>query len=346
MPKRLIRRPSAPMVVSSLALFVALGGVGYAATGGNFILGQSNSATSATTLVAPVATAALKVSNQSTDPNAVPLTLTAAANHAPLKVDRSTKVANLNVDWLDNLDASAFLRRGVAQTNNVSAAGGVVDVTNTGTTNGVQGKTTSPTASGVYGQNDAGGFGVAGRSLQSGGVGVLAEGNTHAIVATSNSSGAAIDATNSNGPALALHSSGAPMTVDDTTKVANLNADQVDGASIVSNRVVSTTQGDHILDLPGFGFIYVDGCDHTNTRWIWTSNGTGNAYVTVFDLANPGDGLFQGAFSSIVSATRPHKYDMLQLARNTGGATSIAQVTLSTDAAPCVFAASAVVQPG
>ena len=100
------------------------------------------------------------------------------------------------------------------------------------------------------------------------------------------------------------------------------------------------------LDIPGFGFIYVDGCDHTNTRWIWTANGTGAAYATLFDLANPGDGLFQGVFSSIVSATRPHKYDVFQLARSTGSTTSIAQVTLTTGGGPCVFAASAIVQPG
>jgi hypothetical protein len=211
----------------------------------------------------------------------------------------------------------------------------------------VQGITSSATASGVYGENDGGGFGVAGRSNQPGGVGVLAEGNTHALVASGGTAiAAAIDATNGSGPALALHGPGAPMTVDSSVKVANLNADEVDGASIVSNRIVSTTQGDHILDIPGFGFIYVDGCDHTNTRWIWTANGTGAAYVTIFDLANPGDGLFQGAFSSVVSATRPHKYDLIQLARNSGSTTSIAQVTLSTDAGPCVFAASAVVQPG
>jgi hypothetical protein len=49
-------------------------------------------------------------------------------------------------------------------------------------------------------------------------------------------------------------------------------------------------------------------------------------------------------FSSIVSAIRPHQYIMVQLARDTGAATSIAQVTLTTDAAPCVFAAQAVVQ--
>src|SRR4051812_42369153 len=43
---------SASMAVALLALFVALGGVGIAATGGNFILGVPNTATSPTELSA------------------------------------------------------------------------------------------------------------------------------------------------------------------------------------------------------------------------------------------------------------------------------------------------------
>jgi hypothetical protein len=50
-------------VVGYIALFVALGGTTYAANGGNFILGQTNSATSSTQLSAGSAGAALKVTN-------------------------------------------------------------------------------------------------------------------------------------------------------------------------------------------------------------------------------------------------------------------------------------------
>jgi hypothetical protein len=50
-----MRKPSPAMLVALAALFVALGGVGIAANGGNLILGQSNSATSQTSLSAPVA---------------------------------------------------------------------------------------------------------------------------------------------------------------------------------------------------------------------------------------------------------------------------------------------------
>jgi hypothetical protein len=159
-------RLSAPLAVAMVALFVALGGVAVAAPGDNFILGQSNSSTTTSALDAPVDGANLLLSNASTGANATALQLTTASNRAPLTVNSTTKVAKLNVDSLDNLDSTAFLRRRVTQTNNVTTAGGVVDVLNTGTTNGVQAKTNAIAASGVYGENDSGtgGFGVAGRA--------------------------------------------------------------------------------------------------------------------------------------------------------------------------------------
>jgi hypothetical protein len=157
--------------MGGLALFISLGGVAYAATGGNFILGQANTATSSTQLSASGATTlnALKVTNTNTAAGATALELNAPAGHAPMKVNRSVKVGLLNVDLLDGLDSFAFIRKGVAMTAAVTTAGGVVDVTNTGTTNGVQGKTAAGSASGVYGENTSGaGFGVAGRAGSSG----------------------------------------------------------------------------------------------------------------------------------------------------------------------------------
>jgi hypothetical protein len=55
-------------VVSLTALSIALGGTTYAATGGNFILGQSNTAAAPTQLSSPTTNAngALKVTNTST----------------------------------------------------------------------------------------------------------------------------------------------------------------------------------------------------------------------------------------------------------------------------------------
>src|SRR5437879_2553779 len=55
-------RPSHGTVVAYVALFVALGGTAVAATGGNFILGKSNSASTPTALSSGAANA-LKVTN-------------------------------------------------------------------------------------------------------------------------------------------------------------------------------------------------------------------------------------------------------------------------------------------
>jgi hypothetical protein len=164
MRKRLKERLSPSMAVSLTALFISLGGAGYAATGGNFILGVPNDATTTTRLTAPVAGNALQVTNTNTDPAAAPLSLVAAPNHAALKVNTVAKVANLNVDRIDDLDSTRFLRNGILQTGAVPT-GGVLNVTNTGSANGVQGKTASGSASGVYGENTGGaGFGLAGRA--------------------------------------------------------------------------------------------------------------------------------------------------------------------------------------
>jgi hypothetical protein len=96
-------------VVSLAALFVALGGTTYAATGGNFILGKSNSASSTTALTAPVAGKGLQVTNTSTGAGATALGLNVASGKAPFTVNSGTKVANLNADKLDGIDSSGFL---------------------------------------------------------------------------------------------------------------------------------------------------------------------------------------------------------------------------------------------
>ena len=52
---------------------------------------------------------------------------------------------------------------------------------------------------------------------------------SHGVAALTSGPGAAILATNYSGPALELHSTGTPMTVDSQVKVDNLNADMLDG---------------------------------------------------------------------------------------------------------------------
>src|SRR3954454_9577369 len=80
------RRPSASLVISLLALFLALTGWGYAATGGRLILGRSNTAGRTTTLRARKGPAAsFKVKRETT----------------PFMVSSVRKVAKLNADKLD-----------------------------------------------------------------------------------------------------------------------------------------------------------------------------------------------------------------------------------------------------
>ena len=120
---RLMRRyPSPSLVVSIIALVISLGGAGYSATGGNFILGRANSASTQTRLVTPLAGAAFRVDNTSTATNATGMTVITNAARPPLVVNSSTKVRNLNADRLDNLDSSQFPRKVVVSYNLVSGA--------------------------------------------------------------------------------------------------------------------------------------------------------------------------------------------------------------------------------
>src|SRR5262245_1920257 len=104
------RRPSASLALSLLALFVALGGTTYAATGGNFILGQANDATSQTSLSAPIANKALQVTNNSAAAGASGIGVTVASGKPPLVISSGAgKATNLNADKVDGKDSSAFL---------------------------------------------------------------------------------------------------------------------------------------------------------------------------------------------------------------------------------------------
>ena len=94
---RFARRPSASLVISLLALFLALTGWGYAATGGRLILGHSNTAGKTTTLKAKKGPAASFKVKRGT---------------APFKVSSGKKVAKLNADKLDGVSSSGFYRSG------------------------------------------------------------------------------------------------------------------------------------------------------------------------------------------------------------------------------------------
>lgn len=104
MTRKLFPHPAT--AIALVALFVALGGVGMAATGDNFLLGKSNSATSSTSLVAPIAGGkALQLTNtDTTRDGSTALGLSVGSGHPPFTVNSKKRVTNLNADLLDGLD--------------------------------------------------------------------------------------------------------------------------------------------------------------------------------------------------------------------------------------------------
>jgi hypothetical protein len=106
MMKRIEHRLSPATVIALIALFVALGGVGVAATGGNFILGQSNTAGATTALKSGVTTGpTLDLANIG---GRAAARFTSDSNVQPFTVSNSTKIGNLNADRLDGIDSTGF----------------------------------------------------------------------------------------------------------------------------------------------------------------------------------------------------------------------------------------------
>jgi len=83
------------------------GGTAVAATGGSFILGRSNAATTTTTL---------------TNSAGTPLALNAKTGTAPLRVNNTVKVPNLNADSVDGLHSTS-LARTAGKTGSIDGAG-------------------------------------------------------------------------------------------------------------------------------------------------------------------------------------------------------------------------------
>lgn len=92
-----LRTHITPVDSAALALvLIASTGVATAATGGTFVLGRGNSASTRTGLTSSTGT---------------PLSLYAKAGYAPLLVNSATKVTHLNADKLDGLDSAQLQRR-------------------------------------------------------------------------------------------------------------------------------------------------------------------------------------------------------------------------------------------
>ncbi len=89
-----MHRPAPATAISLAALVFAMSGTAYAATGGDFIVGKANTATSVTSLTNKKGTA---------------LSLSASPAAPPLKVSNSVQVPSLNASELDGDTSSAFL---------------------------------------------------------------------------------------------------------------------------------------------------------------------------------------------------------------------------------------------
>ena len=109
----------------------ALAGTG---VGSAFNLGKTNTVNAISKLVGSVAGPSLLIDNNSTNSAATALDLQVEAGKAPMKVNRTTKVANLNADKLDGLDASQL-----------GGLSGVTQVEQQGVLDSVDSKTTSAT---------------------------------------------------------------------------------------------------------------------------------------------------------------------------------------------------------
>ena len=112
-----------------LALTVGLASTALAGTGvgSAFNLGKTNTVSAISKLVGSVAGPSLLIDNNSTNSAATALDLQVEAGKAPMKVNSGAKVANLNADKLDGMDAGqlqGFSTLRVSTTDVNTTAGG------------------------------------------------------------------------------------------------------------------------------------------------------------------------------------------------------------------------------
>src|SRR5215207_9850079 len=130
--KKVLWLGRATVFVMGLALMLALvfgmASTALGANGGNFILGSlNNSATAITKLTGTVGGGpALQVSNPSTATGSTALDLQVATGKAPMKVNRSTKVTNLNADKIDGLDSAQLAQGRISKSGTPSQSFGAI----------------------------------------------------------------------------------------------------------------------------------------------------------------------------------------------------------------------------
>lgn len=92
-----------------LALVFGAASMALGASGQPFILGQNNAADALSRLTGNVNGSAMQVVNNHPDANDSALSLSVQTGEAPMRVNSQTKVANLNADKVDGMDANSFL---------------------------------------------------------------------------------------------------------------------------------------------------------------------------------------------------------------------------------------------
>ena len=99
-------------VALMLALVLGVASTALAGTGvgAPFDLGKTNTVNALSKLAGNVAGPSLLIDNDSSAKGATALNLQVEAGKAPMKVNSGKKIAKLNADKLDNLNASAFVR--------------------------------------------------------------------------------------------------------------------------------------------------------------------------------------------------------------------------------------------
>ena len=134
----MINRSLPGFVAGALFAVAVAGGGAVAATGGKFILGQSNTAGGTTTLTAKHGSA-----------------LSLRSTGAPaLKVNNARRVPNLNADRLDGLSSTSFARA-TAKTGAFDFSGVLVDIDQNGLDDAIVAQASCPTGSQLTGGGSA-----------------------------------------------------------------------------------------------------------------------------------------------------------------------------------------------
>lgn len=106
-----IKQASPTRTISLLAVLISLGGAGVAATGGTFILGRGNSASTTTGLGANISGGGtLAVTNGGTASGSTALVLSVRSNRPPIRVNSRIRIPNLNADLVDSVSPNDFNR--------------------------------------------------------------------------------------------------------------------------------------------------------------------------------------------------------------------------------------------